>query len=241
MRGVQRRGAVHAPGRRRARTTRCRSSRRSSGWRTPRSRTPRSTWRWSRSGWAARGTPRTSPTLRSRWCCRSRSTTRATSATRPRRSRWRRPGSSSRVPSRCVAEQQPDVAEVLLARRRPTSGATMVHEGLDFGVVSRVPAVGGQVVSLQGLRASLRRAVPAAVRRAPGPERGRRPGRGRGVPGRRAAGRRGGAGGVRRGHLAGPARDRAHAVRRSCSTPRTTRTAPRRPRPPSRTRSRSPR
>ncbi|WP_051247524.1 bifunctional tetrahydrofolate synthase/dihydrofolate synthase [Nocardioides halotolerans] len=50
-----------------------------------------------------------------------------------------------------LAEQQPDVAEVLLARVAET-GASVVREGLDFGVVTRVPAVGGQVVSLQGLR-----------------------------------------------------------------------------------------
>jgi dihydrofolate synthase/folylpolyglutamate synthase len=32
-------------------------------------------------------------------------------------------------------------------------GATVVREGMDFGVAARSPAVGGQVVSLQGLRA----------------------------------------------------------------------------------------
>ena len=51
-----------------------------------------------------------------------------------------------------LADQQPDVAEVLLARIAEV-GATAVREGLDFGVITRVPAVGGQVVSLQGLRA----------------------------------------------------------------------------------------
>ncbi len=51
-----------------------------------------------------------------------------------------------------IAGQEPDVAEVLL-RRCTEVGATVVAEGVDFGVVSRVPAVGGQVVSLQGLRA----------------------------------------------------------------------------------------
>ena len=50
-----------------------------------------------------------------------------------------------------LAEQQPDVAEVMLARVAEV-GATVVREGMDFGVVARVPAVGGQVVSLQGLR-----------------------------------------------------------------------------------------
>ncbi|HET8960511.1 bifunctional folylpolyglutamate synthase/dihydrofolate synthase [Nocardioides sp.] len=51
-----------------------------------------------------------------------------------------------------MAEQSPEVAEVLLQRAAEV-GASVVREGTDFGVVTRVPAVGGQVVSLQGLRA----------------------------------------------------------------------------------------
>jgi dihydrofolate synthase/folylpolyglutamate synthase len=51
-----------------------------------------------------------------------------------------------------LAQQQPDVAEIMLARASEV-GATAAREGLDFGVIGRVPAVGGQVVSLQGLRA----------------------------------------------------------------------------------------
>jgi dihydrofolate synthase/folylpolyglutamate synthase len=50
-----------------------------------------------------------------------------------------------------LAEQAPEAAEVLLARVAEV-GATVVREGLDFGVVSRVPGVGGQMLSLQGLR-----------------------------------------------------------------------------------------
>jgi dihydrofolate synthase/folylpolyglutamate synthase len=50
-----------------------------------------------------------------------------------------------------IAEQQPDVAAVLQERIFEV-GATAAREGLDFGVVSRTPAVGGQLVSLQGLR-----------------------------------------------------------------------------------------
>lgn len=50
-----------------------------------------------------------------------------------------------------LAEQSPDVAEVLL-RRVSEVGAMVMREGIDFGVISRVPAVGGQSVSLQGLR-----------------------------------------------------------------------------------------
>lgn len=52
-----------------------------------------------------------------------------------------------------LAEQSPEVAEVLLQRVAEV-GATVVREGLDFGVSSRVPAVGGQLLTLQGLRAS---------------------------------------------------------------------------------------
>jgi dihydrofolate synthase/folylpolyglutamate synthase len=51
-----------------------------------------------------------------------------------------------------LAEQRPEVAELLL-RRAVEVGATVVREGMEFGVLSRVPAVGGQVISLQGLRA----------------------------------------------------------------------------------------
>ena len=51
-----------------------------------------------------------------------------------------------------LAEQRPEVAELLL-RRAAEVGATVVREGMEFGVISRVPAVGGQVISLQGLRA----------------------------------------------------------------------------------------
>ena len=51
-----------------------------------------------------------------------------------------------------LAEQTPEVAAVLLERAAET-GATVTREGMEFGVVARTPAVGGQVVSLQGLRA----------------------------------------------------------------------------------------
>jgi dihydrofolate synthase / folylpolyglutamate synthase len=49
-----------------------------------------------------------------------------------------------------VAEQQPEVMAVL-AERAAEQGATLLREGVDFGVTSRVPAVGGQVVSLRGV------------------------------------------------------------------------------------------
>ena len=50
-----------------------------------------------------------------------------------------------------LAQQSPEVAELLMSRAAEV-GATVAREGVEFGVVSRVPAVGGQVLSLQGLR-----------------------------------------------------------------------------------------
>ena len=50
-----------------------------------------------------------------------------------------------------LAQQTVEVAEVLL-RRAAEVGATVVREGIEFGVASRVPAVGGQSVTLRGLR-----------------------------------------------------------------------------------------
>lgn len=50
-----------------------------------------------------------------------------------------------------LAQQSADVAAVLLERAAEV-GATVAREGLEFGVVSRAPAVGGQVVTFQGLR-----------------------------------------------------------------------------------------
>lgn len=52
-----------------------------------------------------------------------------------------------------VAQQEPEAMAVLLARAAEV-GATVVTEGQEFGVVRATPAVGGQVVSLQGLRAA---------------------------------------------------------------------------------------
>lgn len=50
-----------------------------------------------------------------------------------------------------LAQQTPEVAQVLLTKAADV-GATVAREGMEFGVVSRVPAVGGQLVSIQGLR-----------------------------------------------------------------------------------------
>ena len=51
-----------------------------------------------------------------------------------------------------LAQQSAEVAAVLLERAAEV-GATVAREGIEFGVVSRVPAVGGQHLSIQGLRA----------------------------------------------------------------------------------------
>ncbi|WP_232676433.1 folylpolyglutamate synthase/dihydrofolate synthase family protein [Nocardioides sp. R-C-SC26] len=51
-----------------------------------------------------------------------------------------------------LAQQSVEAAAVLVAHAAEV-GATVAREGMEFGVVHRVPAVGGQVVSLQGLRA----------------------------------------------------------------------------------------
>ncbi len=49
-----------------------------------------------------------------------------------------------------LAQQEPEAAEVLL-RHCIDVGATVAREGLEFGVASRATAVGGQLLSLQGL------------------------------------------------------------------------------------------
>ncbi|HET6561734.1 MAG TPA: folylpolyglutamate synthase/dihydrofolate synthase family protein [Marmoricola sp.] len=51
-----------------------------------------------------------------------------------------------------VAEQTEDVLPILVDRAREV-GATLLREGVDFGVVHRAAAVGGQVVTLRGLHA----------------------------------------------------------------------------------------
>jgi dihydrofolate synthase / folylpolyglutamate synthase len=51
-----------------------------------------------------------------------------------------------------LAQQEPEVAAIMLERATEV-GATVAREGLEFGVVARTSAVGGQVLSLQGLRA----------------------------------------------------------------------------------------
>ena len=52
-----------------------------------------------------------------------------------------------------TAVQDEDVA-LVLGERCAELGATLAREGLEFGVATRVPAVGGQLLTLQGTRAS---------------------------------------------------------------------------------------
>ena len=125
------------------------------------------------------------------------------------------PSSRSRPPRCC-------------SRRAVEVDAIVAREGMEFGVLARPVAVGGQLVRAAGPGRGVRRDLPAAVRRAPGAQRRRRAGRRRGVPRRRRAPtgrarRRPGARGLRGGALAGPARGGAARRRPSCSTPRTTR------------------
>jgi dihydrofolate synthase/folylpolyglutamate synthase len=49
-----------------------------------------------------------------------------------------------------LAEQEPAAAEVLLQRAAEV-GATVLREGVDFGLVDRTVAVGGQLITLSGL------------------------------------------------------------------------------------------
>ncbi|MFV0457715.1 MAG: bifunctional folylpolyglutamate synthase/dihydrofolate synthase [Actinomycetales bacterium] len=53
--------------------------------------------------------------------------------------------------SHVVLADQPDSAAEVLLRRAIESGSTVSREGLDFGVVQRRQAVGGQLVSIRGL------------------------------------------------------------------------------------------
>jgi dihydrofolate synthase / folylpolyglutamate synthase len=51
-----------------------------------------------------------------------------------------------------VSAAQEDGVAAQIEERAAEVGATVAREGVDFGVRSRVPAVGGQLLSLQGLR-----------------------------------------------------------------------------------------
>lgn len=52
-----------------------------------------------------------------------------------------------------IAQQPVEAAEVLL-RRAAELGVTVAREGLEFGVVERLPGMGGQMVTFQGLGAT---------------------------------------------------------------------------------------
>ena len=209
-------------------------------WRTPPSPTPRSTSPSSRSAWAARGTPPTSPTPRSRWCCRSPSTTRSTSATTPADDRAsRRPGSSSPARSRC----SPSSARGRRGAAAPRRRGRRHRRPRGHGVRRRHPGPRGRRPGrvAAGPAGPLRRRLPAALRRPPGAERRGRAGRGRGLRSGDQASRSTTSWSARRSPRS-PRRAGSRssgAAPRSCSTPRTTRTAPRPWPPRSRTPSRS--
>ena len=123
-----------------------------------------------------------------------------------------------------LAQQDLAAAEVLL-RRSVEVGATVAREGLEFGVVSRDIAVGGQQLTLKGLGGDLRGPVPPALRRAPGPQRRRGARRRRGVPRRRCGPARRGrrTSRARRDLVARPPRGRpplTHRARRRGPQPR---------------------
>ena len=159
------------------------------------------------------------------WSRRSPSTTRSSSATRWRRSREKgRDHQAGRAV--VIAAQEPEAAAAVLERRAEV-GATVAREGVEFGVLERAVAVGGQVLTLQGLGGvydeiflplhGAHQAQNAAVALAAveaffgaGPS--------------GAARRRDGARRLRRRQLARPAGARSAPPRRCCSTPPTTRT-----------------
>ena len=107
-----------------------------------------------------------------------------------------------------LAAQPPEAAAELL-RRAAEVGATVAREGLEFGVVERRLAVGGQFLTLQGLGGVYDEVFLPLHGALPGAERRLRAGRGRGVLRRRCRHRparaRHRARRLRRGPLAGPA------------------------------------
>ena len=56
------------------------------------------------------------------------------------------------IDSHCHLDHFGPEEQPLLIERAAEVGATVAREGMEFGVVSRVPAVGGQMLALQGLR-----------------------------------------------------------------------------------------
>ena len=103
-----------------------------------------------------------------------------------------------------LAGQTSEAAQVLLQRCADV-GALPQREGIDFGVIGRQLAVGGQVIRINGGRGPDRRCLPAAVRRPPGGERGPGPRRGGGIPRTEGAQSRHRARGICAGEVPGPA------------------------------------
>ena len=130
--------------------------------------------------------------------------------------------------STVVSAAQPDDVAAVIAERAAEVGATVLWEGRDFGVACRVPAVGGQMMRLQGLRAEYDEVFLPLYGAHQAQNAARRAGRRRGV--RREESRWPRTWSSRRSSRS-PRRVGSRssgAARRSCSTQPTTRTAPRR-------------
>jgi len=69
-----------------------------------------------------------------------------------------------------LAQQQLAAAEVIV-RRAAEVEAPVAREGIEFGVLGRELAMGGQLLHLRGLNATYEEVAAAALRRAPGRER----------------------------------------------------------------------
>ena len=136
------------PGRRAAAA---RSSRCSPAWRSPPSPTPRSTSPCSRSGSAGAGTPPTSPTPRSPRSRRSTSTTSPTSAPTSPAIAAREGRDHQGGRGRAARRSRPPRPPRCCSSARWRSSAEVARSGLEFGVLGREVAVGGQQLRLQGL------------------------------------------------------------------------------------------
>ena len=80
-----------------------------------------------------------------------------------------------------ILAQQPLAAAEVLLRHSVEVGATVAREGVEFGVLSREQALGGQQLSLRGLRGTYENVFLPLFGVVPGGQRGLRAGRGRGV------------------------------------------------------------
>ena len=126
-----------------------------------------------------------------------------------------------------LAQQPVDAAQVLL-KKAVEVDATVAREGLEFGIVARQVAVGGQMLTLRGLGGEYPEVYLPLHGAVPGAQRGRRARRGRGVLRRRLAAARSRSTWTRSARPSRRSRRRAGwrsygGPRPSCSTPRTTR------------------